>query len=180
MRKIFIICSIIFLLTFSAVSAQNIADNEIELSFYTIGDILSWKTSAEEIYNIFSKNEIYEITVEQDPKYISAASENEDGRFFYVFSFDNNTEELWKVECFAVFMDGDMVYSAFQNIYESYNFENAEAYENDVLLDYASDFDSAYIATGEDTIAILAGSEETDEYYSKVDLVLINRHYFEN
>ena len=182
MKKILLVVLAVLMLTFAAVSAQETAVEEETLNFSSIGDMISWTTSAEEIYNLLSEYENLEITVEDSEEYgknIQASAESEDEKFTYVFYFDDETEMLWEVECAAVLMDGEKIVPAFQALYAEYGFEDAEPYQNDSLDAYVADFDESYIVAGDSTIAVLAGSAETEEAYGSIALVLINREYFE-
>lgn len=183
MKKVLFVVFAVLMLTFAAASAQETAEAEQTLNFSTLGDMFSWDTPAEDVYNTLKEYENFELEVEEDEKYgktITATAQNDEETFIYVFYFDNDTEKLWEIEAVAVLYDGEQVIPAFQALYEAYGLEKANAYENENLQAYAADFDSAYIAAGDYTIALLAGSEETDESYGKIALVLIDRNYFEN
>ncbi len=184
MKKIMLVVLAVLMLTFAAASAQEIAAGEQTLNFVTIGDMFSWDTSAEDIYNQLNAYENFEIEVSTDEKYgniITAISQTDEEYFVYVFYFDENTEKLWEIECVAVLFDGNQVIPAFQALYEAYRLDQADPYENNTALNnYAADYDSAYIAAGDYTIALLAGSEETELSYGKIALLLIDREYFES
>jgi hypothetical protein len=182
MKKVLFVLFAVLMLTFAAVSAQETAEKEVTLNFSTVGDLISWSTSAEEIYNMLNEYENVVVELEQDEKYgktISATAETEDEVFSYVFYFDNETEKLWEVECAAAFYNGEQLVPAFQGLYAEYGFENATPYENDTLKKYAADFDESYIVAGDSTIALLAGKAETEESYGLLSLLLIDRNYFE-
>ncbi|MBQ6521056.1 MAG: hypothetical protein IJI14_20300 [Anaerolineaceae bacterium] len=183
MKKMIIVVLAILMLTFAGVSAQETDVAEQILNFDTVGEMVAWTTTAEEIYNILSEYENLEINVEDNEEYgklIEAQSESEEEAFSYVFYFDNDTELLWEVECVAVLYDGEKIVPAFQALYESYGFEDAEPYQNDALDAYVADYDESYIVAGDGTIAALAGKAETEESYGSIALVLINREYFES
>ena len=111
MKKIIFVVIAVLLLSFAAVSAQKTTTEEKTLTFSTIGDMISWTTTPEEIYNLLSEYNV-EVSVEQDEKYgktISASGESEDEKFMYVFYFDNDTEALWEVECAAMLYDGTLI-----------------------------------------------------------------------
>ena len=182
MKKLIIVVLSVLMLTFTAAFAQETEVAEQTLNFSTIGDLIAWSTSAEEIYSMLSQYENLEVTVEETEEYgktIEAYSESEEEVFDYVFYFDNDTELLWEVECAAVLYDGEQVYPAFVSLYESYGFEDSVPYESEVLDEYVKDFDESYIVAGDATIAVLAGKAETEESYGRLALVLINREYFE-
>lgn len=182
MKKIIFVVLAVMLVCFSAVSAQETAVEEKSLTFDTVGDMISWETTAEEIYNMLNEYDV-EISVEQDEKYgktITASQETEDESFAYVFYFDDETEALWEVECYSVLYNSEILVPAFQALYESYGFEDAEPYENENLAAYAESFDETYTVAGDSTIALLAGKAETEDEYGQLALVLINREYFES
>lgn len=182
MKKIIFLVLAVMLCSFVGAFAQETEVEEQTLDFDTVGEMISWSTNAEDIYNMLSEYSNVDISVEQDEQYgktISATSESEDEAFAYVFYFDNDTEELWEVECVAYIYDNDLIVPAFQYLYESYGFESAEPYENEILAKYAADFDESYCVAGDGTIALLAASGETEDTYAKLALVLINREYFE-
>jgi len=181
MKKIMLIVLAILLLSFSIASAQETDVEEKTLNFDTIGELISWETTAEEIYELLSEYDV-EVEVEQDDEYgktISASKETEDEIFMYVFYFDDETEALWEVECVTAVYDGELLVPAFQGLYESYGFAESEPYENEKLAEYAADFDESYIVAGDSTIALLGAKAETEEAYGQIALVLINREYFE-
>ena len=181
MRKIIFVVLAVLLLSFAAVFAQETATEEKTLTFSTIGDIISWTSTPEEIYNLLNEFNV-EVSVEQDEKYgktISATGESEDEKFVYVFYFDDDTEALWEVECAAVLYNGELLVPAFQSLYEEYGFADAEPYENEALAAYAEDYDESYIVAGDSTIALLAGKAETEEAYGQIALMLIDKNYFE-
>ena len=181
MKKIIFVVIAVLLLSFAAVSAQETTTEEKTLTFSTIGDMISWTTTPEEIYNLLSEYNV-EVSVEQDEKYgktISASGESEDEKFMYVFYFDNDTEALWEVECAAMLYDGTLIVPVFQSLYEEYGFAEAEPYENESLSAYGESYDESYIVAGDSTIALLAGKAETEETYGQVALVLIDRNYYE-
>ena len=181
MKKIIFVVLAVFLLSFGVISAQETETEAASLTFATIGDMISWTTTPQEIYDLLKEYDI-EVTAEQDDKYgktITAEKESEDEYFMYVFYFDDKTESLWEVECVSALYDGDLVLPAFEQLYNEYGFENAEPYENEILAKYAEDFDASFTAAGDSTIALIAASDETEESYGKVALVLINREYFE-
>ena len=183
MKKIMLVVLAVLMLSFVAVSAQETEVEEKSLNFSTIGEMISWTTSAEEIYNMLGEYENLEITVEDNEEYgklIEADSKSEDEVFTYVFYFDQDTEMLWEVECVAVLTDGEQIVPAFQSLYAEYGFESAEPYQHDSLDNYVKDYDESYIVAGDSTIAVLAGKAETEETYGSIALVLINREYFES
>ena len=182
MKKILFVVMAAMLFVFSVASAQETAVEEQTLNFDSIGEMISWETTPQEIYDLLNEYDIT-VDVEQDSEYgktISASKETEDEYFAYVFYFDDETEKLWEVECVSALYNGEMVIPVFQSLYESYGFEDAEPYENETLAKYTSDFDESYIVAGDGTIALLAGSAETEESYGRIALVLINREYFES
>ena len=129
MKKIMLIVLAILLLSFSIASAQETDVEEKTLNFDTIGELISWETTAEEIYELLSEYDV-EVEVEQDDEYgktISASKETEDEIFMYVFYFDDETEALWEVECVTAVYDGELLVPAFQGLYESYGFAESEA-----------------------------------------------------
>lgn len=181
MKKIILFVFVVILAVFGSVFAQETEVEEKILNFETIGEMVTWETTAEEIYELLNEFDI-EVDVEQDDEYgktISASKETEGEHFIYVFYFDEVTELLWEVECVTALYDSEQIIPAFQSIYESYGFEDAEPYENETLAEYAADFDESYCVAGDGTIALLAGKAETEESYGQIALVLINRSYFE-
>lgn len=182
MKKIIFLVLAVMLCSFVGAFAQETAIEKQMLDFDTVGEMIAWTTTAEEIYTMLSEYENVDVSVEQDEQYgktITASSESEDEAFAYVFYFDDETEALWEVECFAYIYDNEMIVPAFQYLYESYGFDSAEPYENEVLKEYAADFDESYCVAGDGTIALLGASGETEDTYAKLALVLINREYFE-
>lgn len=181
MKKTLFTVLIVFLCVFAAVSAQETTEIE-SFNFSTVGDLISWDMSGQDVYDLLDQYDI-EVEVENTDEYgktITAGKETETDKFVYVFYFDNDTEKLYEVECVTIVYDGELVVPVFQSLYEEYGFDKAEPYANESLEEYAADFDESYIVAGDYTVALLAGSAETEETYGQIALVLCNREYLES
>ena len=179
MKKLLFIVLAVFLCCFAAVSAQETA--VADLSFSSIGDLIAWSTSADEIYELLSQYDL-EIVVEEDEEYgktIEGIGENDDQYFDYVFYFDDETLLVYEVECVTAVYDGSKLSAYAKELYDAYGFETAEPYENEYISEFMSDFDGYYMVAGDSTIAVLAGMDETEESYGLVALYLFNREYVE-
>ena len=169
----------VFLCSFAAVSAQKTA--VADLSFSSIGDLITWSTSADEIYDLLSQYDL-EIVVEEDEEYgktIEGIGENDDQYFDYVFYIDDETSLVYEVECVSTVYDGSKLSAYAKDLYDAYGFETAEPYAHEYLSNAMSIFDGYYMVAGDSTIAVLAGLDETDDSYGIVALYLFNREYVE-
>ena len=179
MKRLIVFVLAVFLCSFVAVSAQE--TDVVELSFSSIGDLITWSTSADEIYDLLSQFDL-EIVVEEDEEYgktIEGIGETDEQYFDYIFYFDDETLLVTEVECIAVVYDGSKLSSYAKELYDAYGFETGEPYEHEFLSEAMSAFDGYYMIAGDFTIAVLAGMDETEDSYGFVALYLFNREYFE-
>lgn len=186
MKKMVLVLIAVLLFSCSIVSAQETetVTEMPSLTFHTVGDFFSWGDSGEDVYNFLTNYEDagLEITVEEDETYgktISGEFTSEEETGIYVFYFDDETEGLWEVECVSVLAEGVDVGEVLTGLIDTYGLTDADAYENDTLQELADSYDAGAVVAGDSTIAVIAGSDETEESYAMVALYFFDRAYFE-
>ena len=102
MKKIMLVVLAVLMLSFVAVSAQETEVEEKSLNFSTIGEMISWTTSAEEIYNMLGEYENLEITVEDNEEY---------GKYQHKPDFATEWFVFQQTECLVAFA-GDEGFAA--------------------------------------------------------------------
>lgn len=184
MKKLMFLVLAILLLTVSVASAQETitADPQV-LNFSTIADVISWESTPQEIYDFLSQYDV-EISAEEDDEYgktIDVTAETEDADYYYILYFDHDTEALWEIQMLEVVKNSEDLVPLFQALYEEYSFESCVPYENNESLnEKAAQYDEAYVVTNESTIKFIGANAETEESYGTIELILINKEYFES
>ncbi len=178
MKKFFIILIAVMLLSFSAVFAQETETELPELSFSTVGHIFGWGAKAEDVYAFLSRYGA-DLEIDEENACITMSSDSEEEDFSYDFYFDEETDELYMIQCFTSLSEGIDPVQIVDNLIKSYGLSDAKPYEDKTLQDFIAGFDAGMAVAGDGTIAALAASEETDETYAAVALLFADRVYYE-
>ena len=180
MKKALLIVLVALLICVSAVFAQ---EETVELNPLTVGELFTWGDKAEDVYNFLSNFDGGEITIDTDENgngLIQAVYNLGEEIDLYGFYFTPDAEELWEVETFLTFTDTYDPDQVLGLIVDTYGLEDAEEYADDVLADYAADYDYSRIVAGDATIAIYGGSAPTDDSAAIVFVTMVDREYWES
>lgn len=178
MKKSFIIVLAILLLAFSAVCAQETTTETPELNFTTVGDIFNWGDKAEDVYKFLDQYEL-DLEIDSESSAIVASSESDEEYFEYIFYFDEETEELFMIQCQAAIAEGIDPTKGLEDLIQTYGLDKAEPYNDKDLAEFIAEYDAGMVVAGDGTIAALAASDETEETKAVIALLFADRVYWE-
>lgn len=182
-KSILVLFVVIFMLSFSAVYAAE----TIVIDPETIGDMLTWDMSGQDVYDLVDGTEGLKCDAEETDEYgktIDCTAELDGGETdMYVFYFSED-EKLYEVEIQMVLPEGTDYEAILNYLADAYNMTDAAAEtieeEDEMIKSLLEDVDKYLAVQGDSTISVLTGSKETDEQKAIVSLYLMSREYAES
>ena len=182
MKKVLIFVIAILVLSFSACYAQDISEDRPELSVSTIGNLLGWQNTSDQVSDLLTAYGL-EVTNDFDESVnspaLSAEWDSDSSHIFMYFYFNQDNNHLWEIETAEIFFNDDMPQNAYNDVIAVYNLNEVGPYQDADLDAYLSDFDDGFYAAGPKTIALMAMKKATDDSYGYNILMFIDRDYFE-
>ncbi len=177
MKKIIAAIIAVLLMVCSASGAENTAALT-ELNLSTVGGIFNWGDSFGDVNALLSR---YDLNIDADEEngIISVMPVSEYEQYSYDFYFNDETAGLSMIDCFSV-IDGEIsTGDVMLALNEAYGLSEMKKYKDAEFTAYISDFESGAVFADSKTIIAIGFTNETEETYGTVEMLLTDRQYWE-